>query len=210
MNHRCSLKLICLMAVLPLAYAACTPKETKTLLQPSSALGIVLAEETIRAAGSKKNIAVITHDANWGPGSTVEEAFQSALRKQGFSIVTAKSANLGDPMRSGEIGLQAADFFEALEKSSGAGAIVSFAGAPLLKPGDAARASMEHPPVLVVSTATLGNLPGVRAEPMQLGRLLDARVIQLAIIDGSEPAAAKTDGMHELFAQNYRILRRPD
>ena len=96
MNHSRSPKLICLMAVIPLAYAACTPKETKTLLQPSSALGVVLAEETIRAAGSKKNIAVITHDANWGPASTVEEAFQSALRKQGFSIVTAKAANLGE------------------------------------------------------------------------------------------------------------------
>src|SRR5437773_11598283 len=85
MNHRRLPKLLCLMAVIPLAYTACTPKETQALLQPGSTLGAVLAEETIRAAGPKKNIAVITHDANWGPTSTVEEAFQAALRKQGFS-----------------------------------------------------------------------------------------------------------------------------
>jgi hypothetical protein len=113
-------------------------------------------------------------------------------------------------MRSGEVGLKAADFFEALDNSRDAGAMVSFAGGPLLKPADTARIPAEHPPVLVISTATLGNLPGVRAEPMQLGRLLDARVIQLAIVDGSEPAAAKTDATHELFAQHYRIMRRPD
>jgi hypothetical protein len=210
MKSRLLPRIVCPMAVLLFAFSACSPKETKALLLPGSALGAVLAEETIRAAGTKKNIAVITHDANWGPTTTVEETFQAALKKQGFSVVTAKSANLGDPMRSGEVGLKAADFFEALEKSSDAGAIVSFAGAPLLRPGDAARVPAEHPPVLVVSTAMLGNLPGVPVEPMQLGRLLDARVIQLAIVDGSEPAAPKADATHELFAQHYRKLRRPD
>jgi len=205
-----SRKAILPLCVLSLALASCKPKETRVLLQPSQALGVVLAEQTAQLTGAKKRVAIITPDANWGPASTVEESFKAAIQKQGFSIVTAKSANLGDPMRSGEVGLKAADFLEALGKSSGAGAIVSFAGAPLLKPGDAARVPVEHPPVLVVSTATLGNLPGVRGEPMQLGRLLDARVIQLAIVDGSQPATAKADATHELFAQHYRVLRRPD
>ena len=200
----------CVLAVFAVALAGCTPKQTKSLLAPTETLGPVLAEQAAQLAGAKKRVAIITPDANWGPASTVEESFKAAIQKQGFSVVTAKSANLGDPMRSGEVGLKAADFLEALGRSSGAGAIVSFAGAPLLKPGDAGQVPAEHPPVLVVSTATLGNLPGVRAEPMQLGRLLDARVIQLAIIDGSEPAAAKADATHELFGQNYRILRRPD
>jgi len=210
MSHCPSRNIALLLFVLPLVVSACKPKETRLLLQPSQALGVVLAEQTAQMAGAKKRVAVITPDANWGPPSTAEESFKAAIQKQGFSVVTAKAANLGDPMRSGEVGLKAADFFEVLEKSSDAGAIVSFAGAPLLKPGDAARAPAEHPPVLVVCTGTLGNLPGVRSEPMQLGRLLDARVIQLAIVDGSEPAAAKADATHELFAQHYRILRRPD
>ena len=127
-----------------------------------------------------------------------------------LSIVTAKAANLGDPMRSGEVGLQTADFLEVLQKSSDVGAIVSLAGAPLLKPADLARVPAEHPPVLVVGTTTLGNLPGVPGDRMELARLLDARIIQLVIIDGSQPAGANADATHELFAQHYRILRRPD
>lgn len=208
MSHCLSRKIALLLCVLPLALAACRPKETRALLQPSEALGAVLADQTAQLAGAKKSIAVITPDANWGPASTVEESFKAALQKQGFAVVTAKAANLGDPMRSGEVGLKAADFLEVLQKSSDAGAIVSLAGAPLLKPAD--RVPAEHPPVLVVSTAMLGNLPGVPGDRMQLGRLLETRIIQLAIIDGAEPSAAKADATHELFAQHYRILRRPD
>ena len=111
-------------------------------------------------------------------------------------------------------GLKAADFFEALEKSADAGAVVSFAGAPLLQQGDAARLSTgQHPPVLVVATMTLGTVPGVATDRLLLANLLEAGVIQLAIVDGADPAAPKTakdDANHELFAQNYHILRRPD
>jgi hypothetical protein len=108
------------------------------------------------------------------------------------------------------VGLKAADFLDVLEKSADVGAIVSLVGAPLLKPGDLARVPAQHPPVLVVATAMLGNLPGVAGEPMRLARLLDARVIQVAIVDGSDPTASKAEPTHELFAQHYRILRRPD
>src|SRR5436309_2667678 len=53
--------------------AACARKETADLLQPSQALGTVLAEEAARAAGPKKTVALITPDPSWGPASTVEE-----------------------------------------------------------------------------------------------------------------------------------------
>jgi hypothetical protein len=206
-------KTACGFAALLLAFAGCTSKETRALLQPPQALGLVLADEAARAAGAKKQVAVISPDANWGPSSTAEEAFRAAMKKQGFSVVTAKSANLGDPMRS-RPGLKAADFFEALEKSADAGAVVSFAGAPLLQQGDAARLSTgQHPPVLVVATMTLGTVPGVATDRLLLANLLEAGVIQLAIVDGADPAAPKTakdDANHELFAQNYHILRRPD
>ena len=194
-------------------FPACKPKEVQVLLEPSQALGSVLAEEAVRLAGTKKQVALITPDASWGPPSTVEEALKSALKKHGFTVLTAKAAELGNPMFSGEIGLKAKDFYEALERSAGAGAVISLAGAPLLKPGDAARLSSDHPPVLVVATAMLGNKIGLRGDHVQLARLLEARVIQLAIIDGASPAAnpaAKSDATHELFARNYRILRRPD
>jgi hypothetical protein len=116
-------------------------------------------------------------------------------------------------MFSGQVGLKAKDFFEALDKSAGAGAVISLAGAPLLKPGDPERVSPDHPPVLVVATAMQGNKMGLRTDPEQLARLLEAKVIQLAIIDGADPAApppGKSDAAHALFAQNYSILRRPN
>lgn len=190
---------------------SCKPKEAKVLLAPSEALGTVLAEETTRIAGARKQVAIISPDANWGAVSTVEEAFRNALKNQGFAIATARAANLGDPMRRGRVGLKAGDFSAALDKAADAGAIVSFAGAPMLGPDDAARLPA-HPPVLVVATASLGNVPGVWGDPAQLGRLLEVKAIDLAIVDGADPAAqppGKSDAAHELFAQNYRILRRP-
>jgi hypothetical protein len=194
-------------------FPACKPREVQVLLEPSQALGSVLAEEAIRLAGTKKQVALITPDASWGPPSTVEEALKSALKKHGVTVLTAKAAELGNPMFSGEIGLKAKDFYEALERSAGAGAVISLAGAPLVKPGDGVRLSSDHPPVLVVATAMLGNKIGLRGDHVQLARLLEARVIQLAIIDGASPAAnlaGKPDATRELFARNYRILRRPD
>ncbi len=200
------------LAVLPLVLAGCTPNKTKTLLQPPQALGTVLAEETIRAAGAKKQVLIITPDASWGSASTVEEAFRAMLKRQGVAVVVAKAANLGDPMR-GRMGLKAADFFEAMEKAGDAGAVVSFVGAPVLAPGEVGRLGAEHPPVLVVSTMVLGTVPGVVSDPQQLANLLAAKVIRLAIVDGADaagPKAAKTDATHALFEQNYHILRQPD
>ena len=205
--------MVTLVALLSLSLTGCTSKQTQSLVQPSQALGTVLAEETIRAAGPKKQIAIISPDANWGPASEAEDSFKSALKKQGYSAVAAKSANLGDPMQSGPVGLKSADFFEVLEKFPDAGAIVSFGGLPLWKPGDATRLLPDHPPVLVVATAMLGKVPGVPTDRMQLASSLDTKTIQLAIIDGAEPdarMAGKTDASHELFSQNYRILRRPE
>ena len=192
---------------------SCAPKEAKVLVQSSEALGTVLAEETARAAGAKKRIAIIT-PANWGPTSSAEETFTATLKKQGFSPFIVKSADLGDPMRRGQVGLKPADFLEALQNATDAGAVVSFAGAPLVKPADMARLGAAHPPVLVVATASLGKAQGVWADAMQLGSLLDARVIQMAFIDGGPESAAqpsgKMDATHQLFAQNYRILRSPN
>jgi hypothetical protein len=206
------LKVAGLVLCLPLAFTSCTPKETQSLLLPASALGVVLAEETAHLAGARKQIVLITPDASWGPASTAEKSFKDALKKQGVAILAIKSVNVGDPMKSGQIGLKAADLLDAVQKSADIGAIVSFAGAPLVNPADASAFPAEHPPLLVVATASLGDLPGVPGDRMALGRMLDARMVQLAIVDGADPAApksAKADATHDLFHQNYLILREP-
>ena len=199
--------------LLALSCAGCKPKDLQALLEPGQALSSVLADEAVRLAGTKKQVALITPDASWGPASIVEESLRGALKKRGVTVVTAKAADVGNPMFSGQVGLKAKDFLEALEKSAGAGAVISLAGAPLLKPEDASRMSPDHPPVLVVATAMQGNKMGLRMDPVQLARLLEAKVIQLAIIDGADltiQPAGKKDPTRELFAQHYRILHRPD
>jgi len=206
-------QIACFLAAILVFLTSCKPKETQTAQDAAQVLGIVLAEEALRAAGPKKEVALITADAVWGPSSPVEVAFIAALKKQGGSIVTTRRANVGDPMRSGPIGLKAADFLEVLDQFSKVGAVVSLAGAPLLNAGESNRVMQDHPPVLVVATAMLGMTPGVPGDRTQLGRLLDAKIIHLAIIDGTEPAgstAGKADSAHQLFAEHYRILRRPD
>ena len=196
------------VAILVLLWG-CTSKEEKSILQPSESLAPVLAEETVNAAGGNRKVAIISADATWGPVSPVERTFKATLQKQGFTIIDAKSASLGDPMRSGEVGLKASDFIEVLEKNPNVGAIVSFAGVPLLKQQDFARVPAEHPPVLAIATAMLGTSPGVPGDRSQFPRLLDSKVVQLIIIDGPDSASNVTTGnpTHQLFAQNFRILR---
>jgi hypothetical protein len=198
---------ISLGLLLFLLLPGCQPnKEVQALLEPSQALGQVLAEEAVRLAGPNRSITLITHDTSWGPPSAAEQALRSALKKQNAALNLVKAANLGNPMLSGEVGLKAADFLDAMEKSANAGAVISMVGAPLLKEGDAARLPPTHPPVLVVATASLGDKMGVHTDPVRLASLLEAKVIQLAIIDGDEPSA-QPDPHRALFAQHYRILR---
>jgi hypothetical protein len=199
-------------ALLLLLITGCKPKEIQALLGPSQALISVAAEEAANLAGTKKQVALITYDSSWGAPSSAEEALQHALKKRGLTVVTAKSANLGNPMLSGAIGLKGADFLEALQKSTGSGVVVSLVGAPRFTPDDISRLPAEHPPVLVIATAMLGEKMGVRGDPLQLATLLESQVIQLAIIDGTEPApdkSGKPDPTRELFAEHYHILRRP-
>lgn len=203
-----SIRLIGLVPVLAFL-SGCTSKEASAILQPSESLAPILAEETIHAAGANRKVAIISPDSTWGPISSVEKTFRATLKKQGFTIIDAKSASLGDPMRSGEVGLKSPDFIEVLEKNPNVGAIVSFAGAPLLKQSDFARVPAEHPPVLAIATAMLGTAPGVPGDRSQFPALLNSKVVQLIIIDGADSSStvAKTDSTHQLFAQNFQIWR---
>ena len=210
-DHRKFLIPLTLAAILVVAaLAGCSSKETSALLQPAEALGTVVAEEAVRLAGQNKQIAVISPDANWGPMSLAEKTFRDVLKKQGYTLSTTKSANLGDPMRSGEIGLKPSDYFEVLETARDAGAIVSFAGAPLLK-NETGNVPAAHAPVIVVATAMLGAVPGVPGNQLQLARLLDARAIQLAVIDGAAPAGSdpdpKASAERKIFSENFRTLK---
>ncbi len=191
---------------------SCGRKELNEALEPSRALGQVTAEEAARAAGPNKTVALITHDASWGEPSTAEQSFRAAAKRLGLTVTTAKAAALGDPMHSGEVGLKATDFLDALKSSANAGAVVSLVGAPPLRAEEVAALPPKHPPVLVVATQKLGFKIGVPTAPAELAALLDAKTIQAAIIDRGAALAEppqKPDAIHQVFSEHYRILRAP-
>jgi len=202
---------VLLVVLTTVILTSCRPSQTTSLLQPSQALGTVLAEEAAGLAGTNKRVAIVAPDASWGPTSTAEQSFKDALNKKGFQLMVAGNPNVGNPMRRGQIGLKGEDFVAALDKSAEVGAFVCFAGAPLLKPDEAARISTHHPPVLIVATASLGNVAGVWSDPVQLAALIEADIVQVAVIDNPEPqpSPAKANAIRDLFVRHFRILRRP-
>ena len=68
--------------------------------------------------------------------------------------------------------------------------------------------------MLVVATSSLGNVLGVPTDRAYLSDLLNAKVVQLAIVGGESQinatSAGKTDATEQLFFQNYTILRSGD
>ena len=189
------------------AFAACKPKEINELRQAGSALSTVFAAETALAAGANKQIVMIVPKATQGPLANVGDEFKTAFQKEGLSIVEILSVDLGDPMRYGEFGWKAVDFLEAIQKHPGVGAIVSLAGAPLLNRNDLGQVPATHPPILVIATAQIGMAPGVPANPSVMAQMLDAKIIQLAVVDGEGTPSGKSDKAHKLFSQHFQILR---
>lgn len=205
------------MALVSLALVSCGHKVSKQMQGPSQALGTVLAQKTVRAAGTKKQVVLIL--PQWASHSTVEGSFKAELQKDGVTVAFTLLANVGDPMGRNPLALKSTDFFDALHKDADAGAIVSLAGAPLLNTQDMARLNPNHPPVLVVATRSLGygsfgDVLGVPANRNYLTSLLDAKVVQLAIVDGGSELNAKpggkTNATQQLFFQHYTILRGHD
>lgn len=189
--------------------ASCKPKDLRASSEAGSALGSVLAEETVRVIGANKTVVILTQERKGGAESSAESEFKNALKKSGITIAATLSPNLGDPMRYGEFGLHANDFLQIIQKHGSVGVIVSFIGAPLLQPSQLASVPT-HPPMLVVAVSSLGEVPGVTGNAAMLPALFQTKVIQLAIVDGGTPAsssAKKSDDAHQLFAQKFQILR---
>ncbi|MEO6182971.1 MAG: hypothetical protein ABIP71_07745 [Verrucomicrobiota bacterium] len=189
-----------------LSFSACKPKEINQLVDAGSALKTVFSLETAQVAGANKQVVMIVPNAMQGPASALGGEFKSALQKQGLSVVEMKAVDLGDPMRYNQFGWKAADFFAVLQKHSGVGAIVSLVGAPLLQPDDLGKIPATHPPVLVIATRQIGIALGVPTNPAVLEQMLNAKILQLAVIDGAG-SSGKTDEAHKIFDQQFHILR---
>lgn len=187
------------------AFVACKPKEVGDLNDSASALKTVFAAETAKLAGANKKIVLIVSKPIPGATGNVGQDFKDAFQKVGVSVVETKVVDLGDPMRYGTYGLSAADFLDAIEKHPEAGAIASLVGAPRISsPG---QVPATHPPVSVIATRQIGLAPGVAGNPDVLAQLLRAKIIQLAIVDGTGASGQKGDKARALFDQHYQILR---
>jgi hypothetical protein len=211
LRHFRGVVFLAVLAVLVAVLVGCKQKGPAGQLESTQALAAILAEEAAKAAGVTKQVLVISPGGVWGTPAPLEQAFTTAIAKRGLSIVATRSVDVGDPMRSGQIGLKRGDFLSALDQAAGAGAIVSFAGPPALTPGEAIKA--QHPPVLVVATAMLGATAGLPGDRAALAQLLESKIIQLAVVDATEatsPSSGKSDAAHDLFSQHYRILRAPE
>jgi hypothetical protein len=199
-----SLRAVCLCGLL-LAFTACKPKAVDELSDSGTALKKVLAIETAQIAHAKKQIVLIVPNAAQGPAASLSGDFKSALEKQDLSV-QLRPVDLGDPMHYNDFGLKAADFLDVLEKSSGVGVIVSLVGAPLLRVNDLNKLPAERPAVLVVATRQIGLAPGIPTNPTVLEQMLAAKIIHLAIVDGTG-SSGKPDEPYKVFDQHFRILR---
>jgi hypothetical protein len=187
-----------------LAFNACKPKAVNELSDSGAALKKVLATETAQAAHASKQVVLIVPNAQ-GSAASLGPDFKAALEKKGLSV-QLRPVDLGDPMHYNDFGLKAADFLDVLQKYSGAGAIVSLVGAPLLRSSDLGKIPAGGPPVLVVATRQIGLAAGVPTSPAVLEQMVAAKIIHLAILDGTGSSGKPGDD-YKVFDKNFRILR---
>jgi hypothetical protein len=185
------------LAAILLSLTSCS-KESGTLADLGHVLSAGTVDEAVKMAGANKRITLIVAEPGWKAATTVADELEAALKKRGV-MVARKGVNIGDPMGN-SFGLKSGDFFDAIAGASDTGAIVSLVGAPVIKAGEPSRLGATHPPILIVTTSQL--VPG---DQTVLMRLLDEKVIDAAIVDGTDTAAPKSE-----FSAHYRILRRPN
>lgn len=193
------------VCLLLLTFNACKPKAVNELSDSGTALKTVLAIETAQVAHINKQVVLIVPNATQGPAASLADNFKIALEEKGLSV-QLRPVDLGDPMRYNEFGLKAVDFLDVLQKHSGAGVIVSLVGAPLLQKNDLNKMPAAGPAVVVVATRQIGLAAGVPTNPALLEQLLTAKIIHLAVADGTG-SSGKQDDVYKSFDQNFRILR---
>ncbi len=189
-----------------LILAACKPSGVDGVLDVTAALRKVLAVETAQAATASKQVILLAPKIAQGPAASLGDEFKAALKAEGLSV-EVQLVDLGDPMSYGNYGWKAADFFEAVQKHAGVGAIVSLIGLPKLGASDLARVPANHPPILAVATRQIGLAPGVSPPPGALEQMLKTKVVQIAIVEGTGTTVGKSDKAYKIFDQHFQILR---
>lgn len=167
-----------------------------------TAVGQVMAEETDKLLGHKGEVIVLALDAGAAPELPAQlKSFKETLRKLG-GVTIRKTDYLktdNQPKYGTGRGLSARQFLRVVKKSAGAGAIVSFVGAPNLSDADFSELEKNHPPKFIAEGGSAAKLK----------KLFDKKLLQVAIVHRYQFPAPNTNAPatpREWFDKRFQIL----
>jgi len=164
------------------------------------AVGLALADETIRVVGHHGNIVIVTMETRNAPELKLQmSAFEKDLQAIG-GIVTKDKVVLDpgeNPKYRPGSGLSAKRFLKICRKHPGTDAIVSFVGVPELSEQDLAQ--LKGSPKLIAETHS----------PEKLVNLLDKKILVSAIVPRFEfpaPGPRKPETSRQWFDHYFQVL----
>jgi len=182
-------------------YIAVVGGSPKINLETYNVLGAVTAEETAKLLAGKGRVLAMARGSGSAVNPSVEaqlKAFRDALKKRGsFEVRTEKVE--GDPMQMMATGGGISNelLFKALDTHQGLAALVLFLGFPPLSDNEVGKLQKYGVKIVLVS-------------PFQpdVHRLLERRVIQMAVVPKPEPVETTTPArtVRERFDQEYLVL----
>ena len=204
MNKKTIVPILAVLAIcgsLALIYFDRPSRGPKMKLKPYEAVGEVAAQEIAKLLGHKGEVLVIAEDfgkynMRW---ADVELAsFKKSLKQQG-SIHLQGVEKVVDPMISEAAGsrFSAEDFSRMLKSHPKIDGIVLFANFP--PTADQELSLLRDSGTKVVAVSTYG--PGLK-------RLLETKVVQVAIVPRTDPLAATSQprSLREWFDQTYELI----
>ena len=162
-------------------------------------VGEIMAEQTARVAGKAGKVVLITIPTSDEPElKTQQDAFNARLKTLGDYYVREYEMDTKDQDKYGVgTGLSGRRYVRTANKNLDAAVIVSFIGAPSMKPED--YAALEKIPKLVAQARAVENLPRLFASNM-----ISVAVSARFIFPSPGPENPKTP--QEKFDKRYQIV----
>jgi len=162
-------------------------------------IGEVMAEQTVRVAGNKGKIVLITIPTSGRPElKTQLEAFRSALNRLGqFEIREYEMDPKDQDKYSVGSGLSGRRYVRTVNKNLDAAAFVSFIGAPNMKDEDIAE--LKQVPKFIAEARSVDNLP----------KLFTKQLISVAVasrFNFPAPGPIQPRTLQERFDKRYQIV----
>jgi hypothetical protein len=165
------------------------------------ASGRIMAEQALACLEPGGQITVITRDTATfkNPASDIQLAAFLKRIDHAHAAVTSIQKIQVDPLRP--IAVPSSDFYEAIQRASPGGVIVSFMGPPQMTDADRARIGSPVPAIVAFCS---GNLP----QSVNLRSLFQQGLLQVAVVDARnlDQAATVTTDVLNRSSQLFRAL----